>query len=293
MAGVNPYASRGFVPLKFEPHLHTLHSDGKDSIAAMFRACKSAGYAAVALTDHNTQSGVAEARAIAAELDLVLIPGVEVTTFRGHAIVLGVSQVPEWRNLDERGMDALASEVHAEGGVLSVAHAAHVGSPVCSGCAWEWPVEPGSVDYWEILTAARMLADVPLALWRQLLGAAACVAPAGAGDVHSESAAASQRAATYVYAREHSSEAVMDALRAKRVFASEGERLDFWLENSLGDVALVGERVTGEGWLARSEPEGQIQDVAVGDGRCTYAELRDAQGKLQAISAPIWISTSH
>jgi PHP domain-containing protein len=288
---VNPYLS--LIRLKFEPHLHTLHSDGRDSISTMFRACKNLGYAAVALTDHNTQSGVAEARAVAAELGLLLIPGVEVTTFRGHAIVLGVSHVPEWRNLEERGMDALAGEVHAEGGVLSVAHAAHIGSPVCSGCAWEWPIEPSSVDYWEILTAARMLADVPVALWRQLLGAGAHVAPAGAGDVHAESAAASERAATYVYARERTAEAVMDGLRAKRVFASEGEPLEFWLENGRGDIALVGEHVSGDGWQPCSEPTSQVHDVTVGDGRCMYAELRDAQGKLQAISAPIWISTSH
>ena len=293
MPGISPYASLGLVPLKFEPHLHTLHSDGNDSIAEMFRACKEAGYAAVALTDHNTHSGIAEARAVAAELGLVLIPGVEVTTFRGHAVVLGVSHVPEWRNLEQRGMDALASEVHAEGGVLSVAHAAHIGSPVCSGCAWEWPIEPISVDYWEILRAARMLADVPVALWRQLLAAGAYIAPAGAGDVHSVAAASAPRAATYVFASEHSSDAVMDGLRAKRVFASEGPRLDFWLEHSDGRVALVGEHVTGEGWQPCSEPASQFEEVATGHGRCVYAELRDGESQLQAISAPIWISTSH
>jgi hypothetical protein len=176
---------------------------------------------------------------------------------------------------------------------LSVAHAAHLGSPVCSGCAWEWPIEPSSVDYWEILTAARMLADVPVGLWRQLLAARAYVAPTGAGDVHSESAAASQRAATYVYARERTADGVMDALRARRVFASEGQQLDFWLENGNGDIALVGEHVSGNGWRPCSEPDGQFHSVAVGDSRCVYAELRDDQGRLQAISAPIWISTSH
>jgi len=29
------------------------------------------------------------------------------------------------------------------------------------------------------------------------------------------------------------------------------------------------------------------------DATCVYAELRDPQGRLEAISAPIWISTSH
>ena len=107
MIGTNPYLTGGYLVVKFEPHLHTVHSDGQASVAAMFAACKAAGYQAVALTDHNTMSGVAEARSVAAELGLVLIPGVEVTTFHGHAVVLGVSRVPEWRDLESRGMDAL------------------------------------------------------------------------------------------------------------------------------------------------------------------------------------------
>src|SRR5690242_16780633 len=98
MISANPYVSAAYEVLKLEPHLHTLHSDGQDSIATMFFACKTAGYDAVALTDHNTLSGLDEARGVAADLDLVLIPGVEVTTFHGHAVVLGVSRVPEWRD---------------------------------------------------------------------------------------------------------------------------------------------------------------------------------------------------
>jgi hypothetical protein len=294
MIGSSPYARGGYTALKFEPHLHTLHSDGQDSIATMFAACKRAGYAAVALTDHNTLSGLAEARSIAAEMDLVLAPGVEVTTFRGHAVVLGVSHVPEWRDLEARGMDALAREVHADGGLLSVAHAAHLGSPVCSGCAWEWPIEPGAIDFWEILTAARLNADVPLELWRQLVACGVRIAPVGAGDVHSESAAAAARAATYVYVRERTTEALLDGLRRKRVFASEGVAVEFWLEHADGRTAMVGEEVSGDGWRARCSGAAQCRTVQIGDAkRCAYAEVRDAQGRLEAISAPIWMSTSH
>jgi PHP domain-containing protein len=294
MIGTNPYLERGYVALKFEPHLHTLHSDGQSTVAAMFTACKAAGYQAVALTDHNTLSGLAEARAVAADLDLVLLPGVEVTTFHGHAVVLGVSRVPEWRDLAARGLDALAAEVHAEGGVLSVAHAASLGSPVCSGCAWEWAVEPRSVDFWEIMNSARLSTDVPIELWRQRLGDGGRIAPVGAGDVHSEAAAATVRAATYAYVREQSPEALLDALHHRRVFASEGARLDFWLERADGAAALVGEEVSGDGWQPHSEPAAEFQNVEVGPGRCcVHATLRDSNGRLQAISAPIWISTSH
>src|SRR3954452_16667435 len=75
MIGASPYDAAGYHVLKVETHLHTLHSDGQHGIREMFEACRGAGYAAVALTDHNTQSGIGEARDIAAELGLVLVPG--------------------------------------------------------------------------------------------------------------------------------------------------------------------------------------------------------------------------
>src|SRR5438128_760725 len=174
MIEANPYAAGGYQVLKVETHLHTLHSDGQDSVEAMFSACLSAGYDAVALTDHNTLSGLDIARDVADGLGLILIPGVEVTTFRGHAVVLGVTRVPEWRDLESRGMDALAEDVHADGGLLCVAHPAALGSPVCSGCTWDWPIGTGSIDLWEIFSAPRPNADVALALWQQVVESGGC-----------------------------------------------------------------------------------------------------------------------
>ena len=294
MVGANPYLSNGFSLVKFESHLHTVHSDGQDTIAAMFEACKSAGYDAVALTDHNTISGLDEARAAAEELGLILVPGVEVTTFRGHAVVLGVSSVPEWRDLERRGMDALAADVHAQNGVLSVAHAAALGSPVCSGCAWEWPIQPTAIDLWEIFNGARLSAEVPLLLWRQLLVCGGRTAPMAAGDVHSVSAARAPRHASYVYVRERTSSGVLEGLGARRLFASGATRLDLWLEHADGRKALLGDCVEGDGWTPRTEPDAHVLTLACVDGRqCWYAELRDNQGVLTAITAPIWMRTSH
>lgn len=294
MIGATPYASAGYQLLKVETHLHTLHSDGQASVAEMFEACASAGYQAVALTDHNTQSGLAEAREVAARLGLVLLPGVEVTTFRGHAVVLGVECVPEWRDLEARGLDALAAQVHAQGGLVCVAHPAALGSPMCSGCAWEWPLRPDSIDLWEVFSAPRPIASVALALWRQVLSAGGRAAPVAAGDVHSASAAGRQRTATHVYARQPSVDAVLEALRQGRVFASTGAAIELWLEHISGETALLGERVAGPGWAPRVVAErATIVQMAVGHGeQCVYAVVRDAQGQLEAISAPIWITTS-
>jgi len=297
MIGASPYASSGFSTVKLEPHLHTVHSDGEDTLRAMFEACKGAGYDAVALTDHNTLSGVGEARDLAEELELILLPGVEVTTFRGHTVVLGVSSVPEWRDLEERGMDALSDEVHAQGGIMSVAHPASLGSPVCSGCNWQWPIEARSVDLWEVVSAARLGTDVPIALWRQMLERGGRIAPVAAGDVHSVTAASARRPATYALVRERSADGVLEALRARRVYASTGVALELWLDGGNGREAFLGDRVSGAfgEWTPGVQPaRATLTTVTVGtDERCVYAELRNDQGRLEAITAPIWISTSH
>jgi hypothetical protein len=291
MIEANPYTDGGYQVLKVETHLHTLHSDGQDSVEAMFSACLGAGYDVVALTDHNTLSGLVSARDVAERLGLILIPGVEVTTFRGHAVALGVSRVPEWRDLESRGMDALATDVHADGGLLCVAHPAALGSPVCSGCTWDWPVEPGSIDLLEIFSAPRPSTDVPLRLWQELLASGGRASPVAAGDVHSVAAAARLKTATYVYTQARNALAVLDALRQRRLFASRGARLDFWLESD-DDVVLVGGRASGGGWTPRVETGAVVTELKLPGGLALYAERRDAQGRLEAISAPIWIDTS-
>src|SRR5579883_2007747 len=95
----NPYDQSSLLRLKGEPHLHTLHSDGRDAVPAMFDACRRAGYDFAVLTDHNTVSGQPEA---AEQEILPAIGGTELTTFRGHAVCTGVTQLPEWRNLETR-----------------------------------------------------------------------------------------------------------------------------------------------------------------------------------------------
>src|SRR5207245_1240801 len=164
MSEAGPYAQRDLRLLKLEPHLHTLHSDGQDSVAAMFEACHSVGYDAVALTDHNTLSGLAEAVEAADRLGLILVPGVEVTTFRGHAVVLGVRHVPEWRDLEVRGMDALAAEVRADGGVPSVAHAAARRRPATYVYARERSRD-GVLDALRQRRVVAASVDAPLEFW--------------------------------------------------------------------------------------------------------------------------------
>jgi hypothetical protein len=58
-------------------HTHSTASDGTDTPAELVRKAKAAGLSAIALTDHDTDLGLAEAVAAGQGLGLTVIPGVE------------------------------------------------------------------------------------------------------------------------------------------------------------------------------------------------------------------------
>lgn len=60
-------------------HTHSTCSDGSDSPAALVQLALAAGLSALALTDHDTLEGVAEARTAAVGTSLDFIPGVELS----------------------------------------------------------------------------------------------------------------------------------------------------------------------------------------------------------------------
>jgi predicted metal-dependent phosphoesterase TrpH len=60
-------------------HLHTIHSDGSYTPAQVVELAIRTGLCAIAITDHDTLSGVAPARAAAARTGLEVIAGVEIS----------------------------------------------------------------------------------------------------------------------------------------------------------------------------------------------------------------------
>jgi predicted metal-dependent phosphoesterase TrpH len=70
-------------PQRADLHVHTTASDGEFTPSQVVAHARQAGVAAVAVTDHDTLAGVAEARAAAPELEV--IAGVEISTsFNGR-----------------------------------------------------------------------------------------------------------------------------------------------------------------------------------------------------------------
>jgi 3',5'-nucleoside bisphosphate phosphatase len=66
--------------VRIDLHTHSRASDGTDTPAELVRAAARAGLDVVALTDHDTADGWAEASAAAAEVGITLVPGMEIST---------------------------------------------------------------------------------------------------------------------------------------------------------------------------------------------------------------------
>ena len=65
--------------------VHTTASDGALPPAAVVEAARHAGLVAIAITDHDTVEGVAEATEVGAKLGVRIVPGVELSTHFGDA----------------------------------------------------------------------------------------------------------------------------------------------------------------------------------------------------------------
>ena len=99
---------------RIDLHVHTTASDGTASPKEAVKLAKEAGLSAIAITDHDTVSGYAEAAEAGAKYGLEVVPGIEISTKYGRAVhILGyyidpdsdkLAPVLEWvvRDRDER-----------------------------------------------------------------------------------------------------------------------------------------------------------------------------------------------
>ena len=82
---------------RIDLHVHSNASDGTFTPTELLTAAKAAGLSAMALTDHDTTSGIAEAASAAEKNNIEFIPGVELSTdYHGKEIhVLGLYIHPD------------------------------------------------------------------------------------------------------------------------------------------------------------------------------------------------------
>ncbi|MGE0393862.1 MAG: CehA/McbA family metallohydrolase [Vicinamibacterales bacterium] len=120
-ADVLPAGDRPMGDVRGVVHIHTRRSDGGGTVEDVARAAAQAGLRFAVLTDHG--DGTRRPDPPAYLQGVLVIDAVEVTTFDGHVVALGIGQAPY--RLGGRGADVV-EDINRLGGF---AVAAHVDSP--------------------------------------------------------------------------------------------------------------------------------------------------------------------
>lgn len=267
-------AFHGFAaaPLKAEPgwyrgdlHMHTGHSDGscpsktgRRTPCPLFltlQAAEARGLDFVAVTDHNTTSHFQDLAELQGYFDdLLLIPGREITTFHGHASVLGTTAPIDFQLGGPRApdFDAILDEAEAAHALVSINHPSLPSGEICMGCGWTAPADFARVPVIEAINGAISSGPLSgLGFWEKRLNDGFHVTAVGGSDNHDPTLPPERgvgRPTTVVHARALSQDAILEAIRAGHVFVDVLGTPDRLLEVTAqagAKTAEMGERLEG------------------------------------------------
>lgn len=173
-------------------HVHSRESgDAHPTLDEIATVARANGLDFVVITDHNTHTGLDYMNAAQARHpDLLFVPGVEFTTYAGHANGIGATRWVDHRVGVEGATIADAVAAYDEQGALfSINHPALSLGNLCIGCAWNHPIDDSAVDAVEIMTGATSIArtaflGASLAFWDGFCARGRHVAALGGSDDH-------------------------------------------------------------------------------------------------------------
>ncbi|MCG6658426.1 PHP domain-containing protein [Halomonas campisalis] len=158
-------------PARVDLHMHSTASDGALAPAELLALCAERGLGLVALTDHDTVAGVAEAAAAADRLGVRLLPGTELSTRWSGINIHVVGLLPQGaRGALVAGLEAQAEAREARAAViaqrLEKVGLADALSRAREQAGSERPL--GRPDFARALVAAGVVPDVATAFRKHL-----------------------------------------------------------------------------------------------------------------------------
>jgi len=107
--------------MRFDLHIHSHFSpDSHSSVEAILKQARQAGLDGLAITDHNSVQSFSEATSLTEDrgLNLMIVPGAEISTAEGHLITLGT------HTLVPQGLSAAETikRAHDGGGIVVAPH---------------------------------------------------------------------------------------------------------------------------------------------------------------------------
>lgn len=305
-----------FAPwLRGELHCHTQHSDGSFPVEQLVKRAYERGMDFLAVTDHNT---IAAQRDLENMIDpgLILIRGVEATTFRGHFNIWGIPNWIDFRVQTPEQMEAVIQAANDLGGVTSCGH------PKPFGPDWEYREVTNyqCVEVWNGPWSG--LNEIALEYWTDLLAGGHRKTAVGGSDFHRIGESGGRDIGTptsWVYLEETpSARKILQAVQAGHVSVSAGPEGPFVDLRGGADNRVIGGdccRITdessfhlqitcrgGDGCLLRLFDHKRIvfeqvvsgaqavvdATLAVGSSMFVRAELRHPDGMMLALTNPIY-----
>ncbi|NHJ87707.1 MAG: PHP domain-containing protein [Asgard group archaeon] len=103
--------------VRIDLHVHTNYSDGVDSPVEIIRQAEKMCLDGIGITDHDTFEGLHEALEI--ETELIIVPGIEVSTCKGHILAYGIFEGDLELGLTPK---ETVDKIHRLGGIAIPAH---------------------------------------------------------------------------------------------------------------------------------------------------------------------------
>lgn len=304
--------------LRGELHCHTWHSDGHLSPPALVDRARQRGLDFLAVTDHNTIS-VQRELATLRDPGLILIRGIEATTFGGHFTVWGIPDWIDFRANQPEAMRAALQDANQRGGLTSCAH------PKPFGPDWAFP-EVDNFQCVEVWNGPwNGLDELSLDFWLKLLAKGRRVPAVGGSDYHRPGEQAGGMArdlgtpTSWVFVPgAPGASAILDAVRQGHVSLSSAPDEPFLeLRAGAGYAALQGDNLPHAAELAVQvrclrgaglhltllDQNGRLWEEAIAKASTVIscqvetaasqyvrAELRDADGRMGAMTNPIYLT---
>ena len=256
-----------------ELHCHSYHSDGDSDPRDLVAAAKALGLDFLAVTDHNSISHLAALAQIDPG-DMALIPGCEVTTYKGHWNVWGLEEWIDFRTLTPDLMRASILRAVELGYLTSCNHPRPAGPP------WVFKEITGQhcIEVWN--GPWQIFNSEALAYWESRLRNGERLVAVGGSDAHfltRPHIAKIGTPTTWIFCRKQPTAAnLLAGLRAGHTFISaapDGPQLYLWSHQTM----------MGDG-IARP-PSGRLDISAkVIGGAGQHLELYGAAGVLAQVA---------
>ena len=173
-------------------HVHSREStDARPTLEENVALAKQRGLDFIEMSDHNTITQLDFFEDIQSkEPAFLLIPGIEFTTYMGHANAIGATKWVDHK-IGQPGVtiEGAADQILAQGAILSINHPALDIGDLCIGCAWKHQLDPKKIGGVEIGTGglskgAALFSAKAIAFWDALLDKGIKIPAMGGSDDH-------------------------------------------------------------------------------------------------------------